>query len=103
MAKIYEEAVRKARLLAEGLTNNIEEVAKQGDSKVQIDTLVAIADDADAKNKELDELRSVVTLKTKEARDVLAELNAKIKDLKTAVKPHYDQDRWKWFGIEDKK
>ena len=64
MAKIYEEAVRKARLLAEGLTNNIEEVAKHGVSKVQIDTLVAIADDADAKNKELDELRSVVTLKT---------------------------------------
>lgn len=103
MAKIYEEAVRKARLLAEGLTNNIEEVAKHGVSKVQIDTLVAIADDADAKNKELDELRSVVTLKTKEARDVLAELNTTIKDLKTTVKPHYEQDRWKWFGIEDKK
>ncbi|MBQ8805143.1 MAG: hypothetical protein IJZ68_01560 [Bacteroidaceae bacterium] len=103
MAKIYEEAVRKARLLAEGLTNNIEEVTKHGVSKGQIDALVAIADDADAMNKELDELRAIVSSKTKAARDVLTELNAKIKDLKTAVKPHYDQDRWKWFGIEDKK
>ena len=34
---------------------------------------------------------------------LLAELNTTIKDLKTTVKPHYDQDRWKWFGIEDKK
>lgn len=103
MAKIYEEAVRKARLLAEGLTNNIEELAKHGVSKEQIASLQALANDADAKNKELDELRSVVTVKTKDAREVLAELNTLIKDLKTSVKPHYEQERWKWFGIEDKK
>lgn len=103
MAKIYEEAVRKARLLADGLTNNFGEVENYGINNQRIEVLKALADDAAEKNKELDELRALVSEKTKNARDILDELNATIKEMKMAVKPHFDQERWIRFGIEDKK
>lgn len=65
MAKIYDEAVRKARLLADGLANNIEEVKGYGIGSEKIEALRAIADDAEERNKELDELRALVSEKTK--------------------------------------
>ena len=103
MAKIYEEAVRKALLLAEGLENNLGEVKDYGINNDKIEALKALADDANKKNKELDELRALASEKTKNARIILDELNAITKELKMSVKPHFDQERWIRFGIEDKK
>lgn len=103
MAKIYDEAVRKAHLLADGLTNNLGEVENHGINNMKIEALKALAADAAEKNRELDELRALVSEKTKNARIVLDELNATIKEMKTAVKPHFPQERWIRFGIEDKK
>lgn len=103
MSKIYDEAVRKARLLAEGLNRNREKAEGFGINSTLMEKLTALANDAETKSGELDALREVVSAKSKEANLVLQELNRSIKEVKTKVKSQLEQPKWKDFGIEDKR
>ena len=103
MAKTYDEAVRKARLLADGLSSNIDKVGEYGIAKEDVDSLLALADDGAVKSKELDELRALLTEKTAVARAVFTEINMRTKSLKLMVKPNVLPEFWINYGIEDKR
>lgn len=103
MSKTYDEAVRKAQALAQGVRNNLEKATALGITPEQIDRLLAIAEETSAKSREVDELRSIVAQKSSEARQSLDNLTDIIRPIKKAIKTSIDQPSWLTFGIEDKR
>ena len=103
MSKTYDENVRKARMIADGIAKHLDELTAYGVNKDAIESLAASADDVAAKSTEVDELRKVVNEKAAIARAALLDLTDRMRDVKSVVKKNFDQSRWIDFGIEDKR
>lgn len=103
MSKTYDENVRKARALAQGIENNIDAVKNLGITDALIKSMLEIANDTAIKSAEVDELRKIVTQKSSIAHLSLEQLNAQIKSIKKVIKDNFSQPEWIKFGIEDKR
>lgn len=103
MPKTYDENVRKARALAQGVENNMDAVKNLGITALQIKSMIDLANDTAAKSAEVDELRKIVAQKSSIAHLSLEQLNAQIKSIKKVIKDNFSQPEWIKFGIEDKR
>lgn len=103
MSKVYDENVRKALTVAEGVRRNLEVLSQYGITKQQIDALVAVANDTGAKSAEVDELRKIVAEKASIARVSLESLTVGLREIKQVIKRNFEQPKWIDFGIEDKR
>lgn len=103
MSKTYDENVRKAIALANGVKNNISDVEKYGITTQQLDQLIAIANETASKSAEVDELRKIVSEKSSVAHQSLEQLTSSMRDIKKVIKTNYEQPQWLKFGIEDKR
>lgn len=103
MSKTYDENVRKAIALANGVRNNIDDAKKHGITIEQLDQLTAIANETAEKSTEVDNLRKIVAEKSSVAHQSLETLTSAMKDIKKVIKTNYEQPQWLKFGIEDKR
>ena len=103
MSKTYDENVRKAIALANGVKINISDVEKYGITTQQLDQLIAIANETASKSAEVDELRKSVSEKSSVAHQSLEQLTSSMRDIKKVIKTNYEQPHWLKFGIEDKR
>lgn len=103
MSKTYDENVRKARALAQGIENNIDAVKNLGITTDQIKSMLEVANNTAEKSAEVDELRKIVAEKSSIAHLSLEQLNAQVKNLKKIIKDNFSQPEWSKFGIEDKR
>ncbi len=103
MSKVYDENVRKALTVAEGVRRNLEVLSQYGITEQQIDALVAVANDTGAKSAEVDELRKIVAEKASVARVSLDSLTVGLREIKQVIKRNFEQPKWIDFGIEDKR
>lgn len=103
MPKTYDENVRKARALAQGVENNMDAVKNLGITALQIKSMIDLANDTAAKSAEVDELRKIVAEKSAIAQLSLEQLNTQIKSIKKVIKDNFSQPEWIKFGIEDKR
>ncbi|MBQ8773369.1 MAG: hypothetical protein IJZ17_02700 [Muribaculaceae bacterium] len=103
MSKVYDENVRKALAVAEGVRRNLEVLSQYGITEQQVDALIAVANDTGAKSAEVDELRKIVAEKASVARVSLDSLTVGLREIKQVIKRNFEQPKWIDFGIEDKR
>ncbi len=103
MSKTYDENVRKAIALANGVKSNIDDAKKYGITIEQLDQLIAIANETAEKSTEAENLRKIVAEKSSSAHQSLENLTSAMRDIKNVIKTNYEQPQWLKFGIEDKR
>ena len=81
MSKTFEDQALKAKVLAEGMKVNLNELAVRGVKVDVLDSLIAASEEAIKMSQEVDRLRMAATEKLQEANAVLSE----VKDLKSAT------------------
>ena len=91
MSKTYSIQVEKARVLAKGLRENLEQVKAYGVTSDALDALERDAEETEQADNELDTLRAEVSEK------------ASVQSLKQIVKKNFDQPRWEALGVPDKR
>ena len=103
MSKTYLNQVEKTKMLVEGLLANQAIVHNIGITDEQVAELGQIAAEAEVLNKAVDDLRAALSVKTREANRKLVEVREKTLAAKRLIKRSYDPERWKDFGILDKR
>lgn len=103
MSKIYSENISKTNRLVKGLEVNIELVRDKGIDEKLINFLknenLILAD----LNKEIEALRLELRTKTRQGNMKLFALKKQVKEAKKIVKSNFDKEKWKKFGITDKR
>lgn len=103
MSKTYLNQVEKTKMLAKGLSANQAIVRHVGINDEQVAELSQIATEAEVLNHAVDELRAALSVKTREANRKLVEVREKTLAAKRIIKRSYEPERWKEFGILDKR
>ena len=103
MSKTYLNQVEKTKMLADGLSAHQILVCNIGISDEQVAELSRIADEAEVLNNAVDDLRAALSVKTREANRKLIEVREKTLAAKRVIKRSYEPERWKDFGILDKR
>lgn len=103
MSKTYLNQVEKTKMLADGLSAHQILVRNVGISDEQVAELSRIADEAEVLNNAVDDLRAALSVKTREANRKLIEVREKTLAAKRTIKRSYEPERWKDFGILDKR
>lgn len=103
MSKTYSIQVEKARVLAKGLRENLEQVKAYGVTSDALDALERNAEETEQADNELDTLRAEVSEKASVANHKLNGLREQIQSLKQIVKKNFDQPRWEALGVPDKR
>ena len=103
MSKTFEDQVLKAKVLAEGMKVNLNELAVRGVKEDVLDSLIAASEEAIKKSQEVDRLRMATTEKLQEANAVLSEVKEKYNELRMIIKNHYPLEQWYRFGLMDKR
>ena len=103
MSKTYLNQVEKTKMLVNGLSDHQALVRNVGISDEQVAELSQIAAEAEVLNKAVDDLRAALSVKTREANRKLIEVRKKTLAAKRVIKRCYEPERWKNFGILDKR
>jgi len=103
MSKVYLDQIEKTEQLLEGLKNNLNLVRDKGLDSNFIKKLDEDKDQAIIYNSENDKLRADLKDKTRRANLKLNEIKAQVKEAKKIIKQDFPQERWKSFGISDKR
>lgn len=103
MSKTYLNQVEKTKMLVDGLSAHQILVRNVGINDEQVAELSRIATEAEVLNKAVDDLRAALSVKTREANRKLIEVREKTLAAKRVIKRSYEPERWKDFGILDKR
>lgn len=103
MSKVYSEQIQKAQTLVSGLKKNFELIKNHGITKEQIALLENDATIAASLNEEVEALRAQINAKVRQANKKLIEVKNNMTNTKKIVKSHFDQEKWQYFGIQDKR
>ncbi len=103
MSKTFEDQALKAKVLAEGMKVNLNELAVRGVKENVLDSLIAASEEAIKMSQEVDRLRMAATEKLQEANAVLSEVKEKYNELRMIVKSSYPLEQWYRFGLMDKR
>lgn len=103
MSKTFEDQALKAKVLAEGMKVNLNELAARGVKEDALDSLIAASEEAIKMSQEVDRLRMAATEKLQEANAVLSEVKEKYNELRMIIKSNYPLEQWYRFGLMDKR
>ena len=103
MSKTFEDQALKAKVLAEGMKVNLNELAARGVKEDVLDSLIAASEEAIKMSQEVDRLRMAATEKLQEANAVLSEVKEKYNELRMISKSSYPLEQWHRFGLMDKR
>ena len=103
MSKTFEDQALKAKVLAEGMKVNLNELVVRGVKEDALDSLIAASEEAIKMSQEVDRLRMAATEKLQEANAVLSEVKEKYNELRMIIKSNYPLEQWYRFGLMDKR
>lgn len=103
MSKTYVDQINKARALASGLKQHLEEVKTYGIEQGELNRLETLIEEGGKLNDEAEKLKAETKAKLQQANQRLMELKDLVSHLKRRVKPNIDITRWENFGIMDKR
>ena len=103
MSKTFEDQALKAKVLAERMKVNLNELAVRGVKEDALDSLIAASEEAIKMSQEVDRLRMAATEKLQEANAVLSEVKEKYNELRMIIKSNYPLEQWYRFGLMDKR
>ena len=103
MSKTFEDQALKAKVLAEGMKVNLNELAERGVKEDVLDLIIAASEEAIKMSQEVDRLRMAATEKLQEANAVLSEVKEKYNELRMIIKNNYPLEQWYRFGLMDKR
>ena len=103
MSKTFEDQALKAKVLAEGMKVNLNELAVRGVKVDVLDSLIAASEETIKMSQEVDRLRMAATEKLQEANAVLSEVKEKYNELRMIIKSSYPLEQWHRFGLMDKR
>jgi hypothetical protein len=95
--------IDKAKVLVDGMRNNLDKAKELGIDAPALDRLETAFTDLKIKDDELDALRRRATLKVKENNELLADMKEQMLSMRKAVKQNYPQQEWMSFGVQDKR
>ena len=95
--------IDKAKVLVDGMRNNLDKAKESGIDAPALDRLEKAFTDLKIKDDELDALRRRATLKVKENNELLADMKEQMLSMRKAVKENYPQQEWMSFGVQDKR
>lgn len=95
--------IEKAEVLVSGLKKNLNEVKEIGVDAEGLKKLEELSELLRKKDEDLDLLRRQVSLKSKENRELLADLKVQMLTYRKAVKSRYIQAEWIKYGVQDKR
>lgn len=99
----YAELISLAEVMASGLKNNADEVAKRGISPEFVAEMEALRNQAITLNNEQERLKADLKSKTESLNAKVEALSAKLSESKKIVKLTIPQSSWLEFGISDKR
>jgi hypothetical protein len=99
----YAEQIHTAQLMLSGLNNNAKQLANCGITTEFIDKLSTGLTDATALDNEQEKLKSDLKTKTAELTVKLTAIAQFVAEAKKIVKLDLPQERWKEFGIDNKR
>ena len=94
MSKTFEDQALKAKVLAEGMKVNLNELAERGVKEDVLDSIIAASEEAIKMSQEVDRLRMAATEKLQEANAVLSEVKEKYNELRMIIKNNYPLEQW---------
>ena len=103
MSKTFEDQALKAKVLAEGMKVNLNELAVRGVKEDALNSLIAASEEAIKISQEVDRLRMAATEKLQEANAALSEVKEKYNELRMIIKSNYPLEQWYRFGLMDKR
>ena len=95
--------IDKAKVLVDGMRNNLDKAKELGIDAPALDRLEKAFTDLKIKDDELDALRRRATLKVKENNELLADMKEQMLSMRKAVKQNYPQQEWISSGVQDKR
>ncbi|MDO5665421.1 MAG: hypothetical protein Q4G63_09215 [Bacteroidia bacterium] len=102
-SRSYAETVSNAQVMATGLKNNAEVMAKRGLDAEFIAALEADRATAITYNDEQEKLKADLKIKTEDLKTKIASIKAKLSEARKIVKISIPKAQWKEFGIEDRR
>lgn len=103
MSVTVQNEVKKAEVLASGLTKHLEEVKQIGVTAEGIKKMEELSKALAKKDEEVDALRREANQKGRENRELLDELKSQMLTYRKAVKQRYMQPEWLKYGVQDKR
>lgn len=103
MSKTFEDQVFKAKALAEGMKQHLNELSAYGVREETLNSLIKASDDAIKKSQEVDRLRAETSEKLHEANLALSGVKFTYNDLRKIIKLNYPLENWSKFGLMDKR
>ena len=103
VSKSYAAKIDNAQVMAAGLTQYAEQVAKRGLDSAFTEKLRATTEKVIALNAEQERLKSELKTKTAELDEVLREMGRQMSEATKVVKISVPQTEWKAFGISAKR
>lgn len=101
--KSFAAQIDSAQVMAAGLTQYADQVAKRGLDPAFTETLRTTTEKAIALNAEQERLKAELKTKTAELDNALAEIGRQMSEAVKVVKISVPQTEWKAFGISAKK
>lgn len=103
MSKTFEDNALKAKVLSEGLRQNLSEVQSYGVNENDLLRLQEDVERALAMSRDIDALREEVSSKLKEANAALDDIKTRAMQYRSIIKQHFPQEQWLRFGLSDKR
>jgi len=101
--KSYAEQISKAQVIQAGLERNADQLAQRGITGTFISRLGAKTAEAITLNNEQEKLKADLKTQTAQVVAKLEDLAKDVAEAKKIVKMDFPKERWKEFGIEDKR
>ena len=103
MSKTVEIQIEKSRNLVEGLRRHVKEMGEHGVTNDEINAMEQAVKELEAANAEVDRLREDLKPKVKVMNDVMNRVKEAFTEKKKTLKGYYPQERWKDYGVPDKR
>ena len=103
MSKTFEDQALKAKVLAEGMKVNLNELSARGVKEDVLDSLIAASEEAIKMSQEVDRLRMEASEKLHEANVALSDVKERYNELRMIIKNNYPLEQWHRFGLMDKR
>lgn len=103
MSKTIEIQTEKSRALISGMTTNIASLKEYGVTEDELKRMATQLDALDRAGKECDNIRAMLTEKTREMNAILTEVKETYASMKRIVKTNFAQEQWIRYGVSDKR
>ncbi len=102
-SRSFGDRISDVQVMLTGMKNNAKEAGERGWTAEKSTQLSKIRDEAIALNDEQEKLKAELKVKSAELSKKMAAVSEGMREAKKVVKLGFQQEKWKEFGVSDKR